>query len=71
MSMIAHEAARYYIAQPNTYSVSDMRKQFDGKTEIEGGKAFVRFPDGSSLSVQKVAQAKFQPEKVKNGNQRS
>lgn len=65
--MIAYEAAKYYIAQPNKYSVVDMREQFDGEIEIEGGKPFVKFPDGSSLSIQKVVEAKFQP-RDRNGN---
>ncbi len=65
--MIAHDAAKHYIAQPNAYSVTDLREKFEGKLLIVGGKPYIVFPDDSSLSVQKVVQAKFQPEKVQNG----
>lgn len=57
--MIAHEAAQYYLNQLNTYSVVDMRKKFKGELFIEGGKAYIVFSDDSTLSVEKVVQAKF------------
>lgn len=57
--MIAHDAAKYYIAQPNTYSVLDMRQKFKGELLIEGGKAHIVFFDESTLSVQKLVQANF------------
>ena len=59
--MIAHEAAKYYLAQPNTYSVTEVRKKFEGEILVEGGKPYIVFPDESTLSVQKIVQIKFGP----------
>ena len=65
--MIAHDAAKYYIEQSNRYSVVDLRKKFKGELLIRGGKPYIVFSDDSTLSVQKVVQAKFNPEAVQNG----
>jgi len=57
--MIAHEAAQYYLDQPNTYSVVDMREKFGGEVMLVEGKPYLVFPDKTTLSIQKIVQAKF------------
>lgn len=59
--MIAHDAAAFYLAQPNRYSIVDVRKQFQGKLFIVEGKPYLVFSDESTLSIQKIVQAKFKP----------
>lgn len=59
--MIAHDAAKYYLSQPNTYSIVDVREKFGGDLLVVEGKPHIVFPDESSFSVQKVVQAKFDP----------
>ena len=62
--MISQEAARYYLNQPNTYSVVELREKFEGKLRIEGGKPHILFPDETTLSIQKIVRAKFAPEEI-------
>lgn len=62
--MIAHEAAKHYLSQPNTYAITDVRKKFCGEIFVIEGKPYLVFPDESSLSIQKIVQAKFDPEGV-------
>jgi len=63
--VIAHDAAKYYLEQSNKYSVIELRQKFKGELLIRGGKPYIVFSDDSTLSVQKVVQAKFHPEEVK------
>ena len=62
--MVAQEAAQYYLRQPNDYSVTEMREKFGGdiRVEVESGKPYIIFPDQSTLSIQKIVRAKFEPE---------
>lgn len=62
--MIAHIAAKYYLEQPNRYSVVDMREAFEGEIVIEGGKPLIVFPDKSSLSIRKLVRVKFLGEEM-------
>lgn len=62
--MIAHDAAKQYLAEPNMYSVIDLRKKYRGEILIVGGKPYIVFPDESSLSIQKIVEAKFDPERA-------
>ena len=57
--MIAHDAAQYYLEQPNTFSVADVRQKFGGEILISGGKPYILFPDKTTLSIQKIVEAKF------------
>lgn len=57
--MIAHDAAKYYLEQPNTYAVTNMREKFEGEVMVIEGKPYLVFPDESSLSIQKIVIAKF------------
>ena len=61
--MIAQEAAQYYLGQPKTYSVTDVRQKFSGEILIVGGKPYIVFPDKTTLSIQKIVEAKFPEEK--------
>lgn len=60
--MIAHEAAKFYLDQLNTYSVVDVREKFGGNLLIVEGKAHIAFRDGSTLSIEKLVRAKFSPD---------
>jgi len=57
--MIAQEAAKFYLEQPNRYSVLDMRTEFNGELQVIGGKPYLIFPDETSLSIQKIVRVKF------------
>lgn len=60
--MIAHDAATYYLSQPNTYSVVDVREKYRGELLIVEGKPYIVFPDESTLSIAKIVREKFLPE---------
>lgn len=62
--MIAHAAERYYLAQPDTYALTALRKKFGGEFLIVEGKPYITFEDQSALSIQQVVRAKFLPEEV-------
>ena len=64
--MVAHEAAKFYMNQPNTYAVTDVREEFGGELLIVEGKAYIAFNDESTLSIERIVRAKFQP----NGNRK-
>lgn len=57
--MIAQEAAKYYLNQPDVYSVVDMREKFEGEVMVIEGKPYLVFPDETSLSIQKIVEVKF------------
>ena len=57
--MTAHIAAKDYLVQPNTFAITNLREKYDGKTVIDGGKPYIVFPDGSTLSVSMIVRAKY------------
>ena len=63
VDLIAHEAAKHYLSQPNAYAISECREKFEGELLIKGGKPFIVFADESVLSVEKIVRAKFQPKR--------
>lgn len=61
--MIAHEAATYYLNQPNAFSVVDVRAKFKGDIRIIKGKPYIVFSDESTHSIEKIVLAKFNPQR--------
>ena len=57
--MTAHIAAKDYLAQPDDFSIINLREKYNGDTLIKGGKPFIVFRDGSTLSVSMIVSAKY------------
>lgn len=62
--MIAHTAEQFYLAQPDTYALTELREKFGGEFLIVEGKPYITFEDQSALSIQQVVRAKFLPKGV-------